>query len=232
MRAVEKRRTALHVQKRMMRFRHLLLIAALAPVTIAGQSGQITGGSSVISPDGAIEVRIGVDGRLSYAISYRGKPIVLPSPISMTLASGEVFGMKPTASKTTTRNVDDALRPVVRQKRAEVRDRFTERRIDFAGNYSLVVRAYARWGGVAIRDTVPGRDHRDEGGGNLPLRRRSDDLLSRGSKPDLASGAALQRSCGSAKSRPGSTPMCPRWSCPRVRRRSPSPRPTCSTTRA
>jgi alpha-glucosidase len=120
----------------------LLMIAGQAETTIGGQPRQTAGALSISSPDGALEIAVGVQERLTYAVSLRGQQIVLPSPISMTLQSGEILGVKPVVAKTTTRNADDVLRPVVRQKRAEVRDRFVERRIDFAGNYSLVVRAY------------------------------------------------------------------------------------------
>ena len=141
MRAVMSRHAG-DMRMREMRVRHALMIAALVQVTIAGQPRQTGGALSVSSPDGALEVIIGVQERLTYAVSLRGRPIVLPSPISMTLQSGATLGAKPVVAKTTTRNVDDVLEPVVRQKRAKVRDRFAERRIDFSGNYSLVVRAY------------------------------------------------------------------------------------------
>ncbi len=78
-----------------------------------------------------------------------GKPVLLPSSIGLTLDAGRVIGALPKVRATTTRTVDQVLRPVVRVKRAEVRDRFNERRIDFAGDYSLIVRAYDD--GVAYR---------------------------------------------------------------------------------
>jgi len=54
------------------------------------------------------------------------------------------------------RSADTTLKPVVRIKRAEIRDRYNERRIDVAGGYALLVRAYDD--GVAYRwvTTLPG----------------------------------------------------------------------------
>ena len=47
------------------------------------------------------------------------------------------------------RSVDDVLKPVVRQKAAEVRDRFNELTLTFEGSYALIFRAYDD--GVAYR---------------------------------------------------------------------------------
>ena len=67
----------------------------------------------------------------------------------MTIDGGRVLGDKPVVSATATQTVDRALKPTVPAKRAEVRDRCNERRVDFAGGYSLLVRAYDD--GVAYR---------------------------------------------------------------------------------
>ncbi|MGE5360611.1 MAG: glycoside hydrolase family 97 protein [Bacteroidales bacterium] len=99
------------------------------------------GPQTVASPNGALVVTIAVDGSVSWSLTSRDRPVLLPSPISLTLAD-RVLGERATAVASNTRTVDQVLRPVVRHKRADSRDRFNERRIDFAGGYSLVVRAY------------------------------------------------------------------------------------------
>ena len=96
----------------------------------------------IASPDGALVVTVGTGERVTYRVAYRGRELVLPSALAITLADGTILGADPVMSETTTRSVDQVLRPVLRVKRAEVRDRFNERRIDFAGGYSIVVRAY------------------------------------------------------------------------------------------
>ena len=104
---------------------------------------------AVASPNGSIVVTISADANLRWAVAVAGRPVLLPSSIGLTLDGGRVLGADPKVRATTTRTVDQVLRPVVRVKRAEVRDRFNERRIDFAGDYALVVRAYDD--GVAYR---------------------------------------------------------------------------------
>jgi alpha-glucosidase len=104
---------------------------------------------AVASPNGSIVVTISADASLRWAVAVAGRPVLLPSSIGLTLDGGRVLGADPKVRATTTRSVDQVLRPVVRVKRAEVRDHFNERRIDFAGDYALVVRAYDD--GVAYR---------------------------------------------------------------------------------
>ncbi len=60
----------------------------------------------------------------------------------MVLASGQVLGKPATPSGSNARSVDQRLRPLLPTKRAEVRDYYNERRVDFAGDYSLVVRVF------------------------------------------------------------------------------------------
>jgi alpha-glucosidase len=111
---------------------------------------------TVASPNGAIVVSVAAGADLRWSVDVGGRPVLLPSTIGLTLDGGRAIGALPKVRATTARSVDQVLRPVVRVKRAEIRDRFNERRIDFAGDYSLVVRAYDD--GVAYRfvTAIPG----------------------------------------------------------------------------
>ena len=104
---------------------------------------------TVQSPDGRLRVSVLTGSRLTWSVTNRGRVILEPSALSMTLDGGRMIGRAPIVTATSTRSGDTTLRPIVRIKRQEIRDRFNERRIDFAGDYSLVVRAYDD--GVAYR---------------------------------------------------------------------------------
>ncbi len=127
----------------------LSLAAMLSSVGVSSAQPQGAKPLTVASPGGAIVVSVSVGQDLRWSVDVGGKPVLLPSSIGLTLDAGRAIGALPKVRSTTTRTVDQVLRPVVRVKRAEVRDRFNERRIDFAGDYSLIVRAYDD--GVAYR---------------------------------------------------------------------------------
>jgi alpha-glucosidase len=128
-----------------------LQIAIAFAVAAAGTAPRQPGTEAltVASPNGAIVVTIGAGADLTYSVAVRGREIVRPSRIGLSIQEGRVLGAHPVVTGTTTRRIDQVLRPAVRVKRAEVPDRCGERRIDFAGDYSLIVRAYDD--GVAYR---------------------------------------------------------------------------------
>lgn len=97
---------------------------------------------AIVSPDGALEVAIATGPMLTYEVRHRGRALVLPSEVGLRLADGTTLGANARVRSSAARSVDETLRPVLPLKRAEVRDRFNERRIDFEGGFSLVVRAY------------------------------------------------------------------------------------------
>ena len=127
-------------------FAIVALVCAVPPSeALAQQPGPL----QVTSPDGALVVTIASGERLTYAVRHRGRDLILPSPLGLTLSDGTVLGAQPIVSSSKSWTVDEVLKPVVRVKRAEVRDHFNARRIDFKGGYSLIVRAYAD--GIAWR---------------------------------------------------------------------------------
>lgn len=117
-------------------------LAALCLLPWAEASAQAVAPLEVASPGGALVATVAAGEALTYEVKHRGRPLVLPSEIGLQLADGVTLGANPRVVGSSTRSVDGILRPVLRIKRAEIRDRFNERRIDFEGGYSLIVRAY------------------------------------------------------------------------------------------
>ncbi|HSK08400.1 MAG TPA: glycoside hydrolase family 97 protein [Vicinamibacterales bacterium] len=104
---------------------------------------------SVASPNGALVATVHAGNELRWSVEHRGRPLVLPSRLALTIGDGRVLGAAPEVLGTSTRSVNDLVTPPVKYRRAGVVDRYNERRIDFAGDFSLVVRAYDD--GVAYR---------------------------------------------------------------------------------
>jgi alpha-glucosidase len=128
----------------------LALAAALAAVLVlAGAAAPAAKVYSLFSPDKTIEVKVTAGNALTYAIFYKGRPLVAPSAVSMTLAKGVVLGRNGKVKRDKVRPNDTIIKPFVRQKAAEFRNRYNELRLDFQGDYAFIVRAYED--GVAYR---------------------------------------------------------------------------------
>ena len=104
---------------------------------------------SVLSPDKNVEVRIDINERIAYSILYKSKPLIISSPISLTLEGGTVLGFKPEIRDIAELSGDEKIHPVVPEKRSVVVDRYNEMTLHFKGDFSLVFRAYDD--GVAYR---------------------------------------------------------------------------------
>jgi alpha-glucosidase len=121
----------------------LFLVCFFGLAILLGSTGPLESGSyTVASPDRRISVTVSTGSELAYSISVDGRQILKPSPISMMLASGKILGKPATPTSSKTQSVNRILRPVLRIKRAEVRDSYNEVCIDFSGDFSLVVRVF------------------------------------------------------------------------------------------
>ncbi len=109
----------------------LLVVLLTAPATASTQPLALT----VRSPDGSLQVSVGLGADLTWSVNARGRTILEPSRLSMTLDDGRTLGRQPVVTATSARSADTVLHPVVRLKREAIRDHFNERRIDFAGEY-------------------------------------------------------------------------------------------------
>ena len=100
------------------------------------------------SPDGRIEVRIRTANGLHYDVLLSGRTLLEDSTASIDI-DHKVLGRETKVLHAKTQAHDETLEPVVRQKFAKIRDRYKELRLEMAGNYAFVFRAYNE--GVAYR---------------------------------------------------------------------------------
>jgi alpha-glucosidase len=126
------------------------MMAALTAAASVATASAVTAKEYVLlSPDKAVELKVAVGPDIRYSVAYKGRPIVVPSAVSMTLDGGVVLGKDPQVRDEKRRSVNDILRPVVRQKSAEIADRFNELTLVFKGEYAVIFRVYDD--GVAYR---------------------------------------------------------------------------------
>lgn len=96
----------------------------------------------LVSPDGAVNLKIAINDNITYSVSVDGKPIMDASAVSMTVGDGIVLGQKPQVIKENKRSVDQKLYPELQVKTNEIQDNFNELEIVFRGRYSVTFRAY------------------------------------------------------------------------------------------
>jgi alpha-glucosidase len=103
---------------------------------------------ALVSPDNRIEARIHVANRITYDVSLNGKPLMENATLALNVDKKKL-GENPQVGSTKKEAVDKVLEPAVRQKFAKIRERYNELRLDFAGGYAVVFRAYPE--GLAYR---------------------------------------------------------------------------------
>ncbi len=98
---------------------------------------------TVQSPDGKLTVTIAVGDQITYALQYQDETLILPSPISLTLGSGDVLGEKAKVRRNRIHLVNTEITPLY-GKRAVIKDHYNEMVIEFRKRprFSLVFRVY------------------------------------------------------------------------------------------
>ena len=102
----------------------------------------------ITSPDGRLKAEINVDRTLDYSISLDGRTVLDPSPLSMTLGNGTVWGVEPKLAKVSRKTVDTTL-PTPFYRADEIEERYNAATLDFKGGWSVEFRAYDD--GIAYR---------------------------------------------------------------------------------
>jgi alpha-glucosidase len=123
------------------------LLLAACPVAVGAQKQ-----FSLYSPDRrlAISVEVGAT-EVAYSVTHGEDTMIDCSPISVTLADGESFGMNPKLRGTQRRSHDGTIHPPLYRK-ATIADDYNELTLRFRGDWALVFRAYDD--GVAYRFTT------------------------------------------------------------------------------
>lgn len=103
---------------------------------------------NVESPDGSNRIEVFVDGDIKYKVMHGEETILQPSSIDISIDGS--FALQNLKVKSTeTNNVDKIIEPVIRVKRAEIKDQYNELIVNFINKSSVHFRAYND--GVAYR---------------------------------------------------------------------------------
>jgi len=93
------------------------------------------------SPDGRIEVRIRTAGQLRYDLLLKGTAVLENCTLSLDVEH-QKLGVEPHVVEAKPSSHDEIVKPVVRQKFANIRDHYNELRLNMEDGYALVFRAY------------------------------------------------------------------------------------------
>lgn len=140
----------------------VIIVVLLALLLIAGPSPLFAQQTlEVKSPNGKLVLNLTAGDDLRWSLTHDGTPVVLPSPIALTLESGEVLGANPVITGSKPTSVDDVIIPPI-YKKSKILDRYNELTVTFKGGYGIILRAYddgaayrlllERDGDVVVRD--------------------------------------------------------------------------------
>ena len=102
----------------------------------------------VTSPSGKLRLEVATGNEITYSVIHEEDTMIAPSPISMTLTDGTVFGRFPRLKKKRSRSVNQTINPPV-YKKSVIADCYNELTLEFKEDYKVVFRAYDE--GVAYR---------------------------------------------------------------------------------
>ena len=115
---------------------------------LAGRAAPADTDYSLRSPDNRIEVAIHVAKKITYDVSLNGRVLMKDSWLGINV-EGKSLGENPQVKATKKDSVDKILEPAVRQKFTKIREHYNELKLEMAGGYAVVFRAYPE--GLAYR---------------------------------------------------------------------------------
>lgn len=108
---------------------------------LASSAAMFAENYTVKSPDERILVDVETGATTTYSVTFNGKTILNPSPLSMTFDNGVVIGRNMKVKDVQHRTEDQMLTPVVRQKSDKIRNHYNEMVLN-ADQYKLYFRVY------------------------------------------------------------------------------------------
>ncbi len=103
----------------------------------------------LLSPDGKIILNVNAGSELKWSVICNGQPVAEGTKIAMVLSNGRTLGENETIRKATFSTINEIIKPVVANKRSEIKDNCNVLSIFFKSGFALHFRAYND--GIAYR---------------------------------------------------------------------------------
>ena len=135
---------------------NLLIPLLLLPLSVAALLEDVAAQSSfdLRSPDGRIEIRIRTAGQIRYDVVLKGRAVLENSTLSLDVEHKKL-GVQPKVTGAKQRSSDQIVEPVVREKFAKIRDHYNELKLNLAGDYAVLFRAYNEGAAYRFETSLP-----------------------------------------------------------------------------
>lgn len=110
------------------------------------------------SPDGKLKIGVNLGESIQWSIQHEYDIVLDWSAISLSIKNGSVLGQNPRLLGSEKESVDEFL-PSPLYKKREVTDRYNVLTLSFAGNFSLIFRAYNEGAAYRFVTSIPGDIH-------------------------------------------------------------------------
>lgn len=127
---------------------------ALCLGTVLVSGAQKTPSFTLASPDGAVTITVETGPAVQWSVKHGATTVLTPSPLSLTLQSGEVLGRNASVANSKKTSGNTTI-PTPVYKKAAVTDHYNQLALAFKGGYSILFRAYND--GVAYRFVLPAK---------------------------------------------------------------------------
>jgi alpha-glucosidase len=109
------------------------------------------------SPGKKLQLKVNINNTINYSLLKNGYVHIEPSEISLSIEDGVKLGKNPKLINSSTKTVDEVLYPVVKQKFASIRDKYSELTLTFNGNYKVIFRIYDDAIAYRFTTSLPGK---------------------------------------------------------------------------
>ena len=115
----------------------------------------MAGVHQLTSPDGQFKVTVETGATITWTVVHGTTAVIAPSPLSVTLDNGAIWGAHPKLKKAKTNSVKGEIATKLYKKRM-IPEEYNELTLQFKGDYNLIFRAYNQ--GVAYRFASTGKE--------------------------------------------------------------------------
>jgi alpha-glucosidase len=115
-----------------------LAFAFLCPFILSAQKAKVY---EMKSPNGSITLKVEAGNKLQWSVQHRGQQLIVPSPISLALQTGEIFGDNAKVTSAKPESIDSEF-DAINYRRAVIKNSYNQLTLNCKGNWGVIFRVY------------------------------------------------------------------------------------------